>query len=150
MTEKTTMQSILEGLKEHRTGLSLCLAGLMALETYDFALRSINDTAVNSPTIESIGQLEKMIENKKQKRGFTKKITARVDYSGKEAPTAQSQKLKDGSYEIVFNKEYLKFKVLDHELYHIFDGDCDDASGNQLRYQFYYEPKAAIKTLLEK
>lgn len=101
----------------------------------------------NSPKIESMSHLERLIEEKKKEASFNGKIIAKIDSTGKETKSANVQK-KDGIYQIIINKNYLKIKVLDHELYHIFDGHCEDS--NIIMHDLYYEPKTTLHTLLNK
>jgi hypothetical protein len=107
----------------------------------------------NSPKIESISHLERLIEEKKRKDGFIGRITAKIDSVG-ETTIAYSQKMEDNTYKIVINKDFLKTKILEHELYHIFDGHFENPSRfmagyvHGLKYLFYQEPKTIIHTLI--
>lgn len=114
---------------------------------------------LNSPKIESVSHLERLIEEKKKEAGFNGKIIAKIDLTEDITDRAGSRKINspminENSYEIIINKDYLKTKVLDHELYHIFSGHCDnmlkgfiDRNIESLKYLFYQEPKTMIHTL---
>ena len=102
--------------------------------------------------IDSISDLNELINQKKKKYGFSGKITAKIDLEG-EVSKALCRQIGDNHYEIVFNKDFLETKVLDHELYHVFDGHCDNISNNDvinaLKYSFYKEPKTIFYNLVK-
>lgn len=132
---------------------SIILASIIGYQAFNGYL---NDFIMkNSPKIKSLSELERLIENSKKEKGFDREIEVVIDSTDKNL-TAESIRLGDGSYQIRFSKDYLKLKVLDHELYHIFEGHIPDHKPDYLfesiwlalKNKFYNEPKTTMHTLL--
>ncbi len=105
----------------------------------------------NSPKIESRVHLEQLVEEKKKEIGFTGNIELIIDPIGF---SSKSYKKDKSYYTIVINKSSLNMAMLNHELYHVYQGHCDNTGPdgikgfpNKLKYFFYYEPKTIIHTL---
>jgi hypothetical protein len=133
--------------------IALTLTGIILLNIgYIKGLCYANDFInENSAKIKSESELVRMLNEKKKKYNFNKKIIATID-SSEETESAISIKNDDDSYEIKFNEDYFTERMLEHELYHVIDGHLENISSpliEEIKYNYYQEPKTILHTFLE-
>jgi hypothetical protein len=120
---------------------------------YGEVLEYANDYISNhSRKIRSESELLRLLKEKKKKYNFNGKIIPVIDSSG-ETETAESYKNDDGSYTISLSEESLTEADLEHEVYHIVDGHCENISEipavEYIKYEYYQEPKTMLHTFFE-
>jgi len=123
---------------------------LMGIEAY---------AIMNSEKIENSAQLNQLVIEEKQKLNIEdKQITVKfVD----ENSTSYSAKTGENQYQVALSPAGQNKATLKHELFHIADGHCDASQeitqsltfGSdmefKIKYLFYFEPKAAIYSVLK-
>jgi len=101
-----------------------------------------------SPRIQSQSQLERLLGQEWDKFDTSRKYNISVKLVKED--TGRSRKLYNGDYEVKIGGDLANESTLRHELYHVFDGHCDDIHNvspglpRKFKYLFWYEPQATI------
>jgi|TARA_B100002003_G_C14131943_1_gene544379 hypothetical protein len=122
-----------------------------------FILGAINTSVNNSSCkINNEDHLEELVEQERNNIGMPGEYDIQFVLSTNTDFSAFAEKLGENQYRVCMSTEYQTLSTLRHEMYHIFDGHCEDGQQKGLssvmqglKYLLFCEPKACLYSFSE-
>lgn len=96
-----------------------------------------------SQRIQTVPELQDVVEKEAKKLGITKTLTATLCYG-----SSMSKKMLDGTYRVCVQGDDATHATVRHEVYHIYRGDCEWEGPETVQRDLWYflvrEPRAVL------